>query len=315
MGIARKRELRVADVVIKENIMTEKTVTADAAEEVDALTPVAEQAVAKKPTSMKDFFVDMQFDDIDDSLEALLKAGAHFGHQKSRRHPQMMPYIFGVRGTVTIIDLIKTQKGIREAQDFLISVRKSGKKILFVTTKKQMVDLIRSAAQRVDEPYVVERWIGGTFTNFSQIRSRVRALLKMEDDMERGSFRKYTKFEQLKKREEIEKLNRKMGGLKKMDTLPGAIVVVDVNVDALAVREARKQGIPVVAITDTNVDPRYVDYAIPANDDAISSVKLILTLLMKSIDGVAPIAPKVQEKKRSPRARREQKTRAARKRA
>ncbi len=292
--------------------MTEETVVADATEE--SATPAVKQAAAKKPMPLKDFFANMQFDGVDDSLESLLKVGAHFGHQKSRRHPQMLPYIFGVRGTVTIIDLIKTQKGLRDAQKFLTSVRKSGKKILFVTTKKQMVDLVQSAAQRIDEPYVVERWIGGTFTNFSQIRGRVRALLKMEDGMERGSFRKYTKLEQLKKREEIAKLNRKMGGLKKMDLLPGAIVVIDVNTDALAVREARKQGIPIVAITDTNVDPRVVDYAIPANDDAISSVKLILSLLMKSVDGITPIAPKVQEK-RSPRARREQKTRAARKRS
>ncbi len=282
--------------------MTEEQTAADVAE----ATPVA-----TAPT-LKDFFVDANVAEFDDSLEALLKAGAHFGHQKSRRHPRMMPYIFGVRGTVTIIDLEKTQQGLREAQEFLTSVRKSGKKILFVTTKKQMVDLLQSAAQRAGEPYVVERWIGGTFTNFPQIRRRVRALVRMEEDAAKGVFQKYTKLEQLKKQEEIEKLNRKMGGLKNMDTLPGAIVVVDVKSDALAVREARAAGVPVVAITDTNVDPGVVDYVIPANDDAISSVKLILGLLLKALENVVPVAPEPRDaQKRSPRARRAHKERAA----
>ncbi len=268
----------------------EKSVTPSATEENidnnEQPTDVAENA---KTALVSDYFANVDLDSVDDSLESLLKAGVHFGHQKSRRHPRMAPYIFGVRGMVTIIDLEKTQKGIRDAQDFLTSVRKSGKRILFVTTKKQMIDLVKSAAQRVDEPYVVRRWIGGTFTNFSQIRNRVRALIRMEEEMEKGFFRKYTKLEQLKKSEEINKLNRKMGGLKNMDDLPGAIVVVDVKKDILAVREARRQGIPVVAITDTNADPFLVDYVIPANDDALSSVKVILSLLLKAINTITPM--------------------------
>ncbi len=288
--------------VIKDKIiMTEEKKSTPVLEEAGAPTvaSVPEKGVTKT-SALKDFFAEMDLMQADDSLESLLKAGAHFGHQKSRRHPRMMPYIYGVRGTVTIMDLAQTQKGIRDAQKFLASVRKSGKKILFVTTKKQMVDLIQSAAQRIGEPYVVGRWIGGTFTNFSQIRGRVRSLVQMEDKMEKGLFQKYTKFEQLKKQEEIEKLNRKMGGLKKMDELPGAIVIVDVKTDALAVAEARNQGIPVVAITDTNVDPRLVDYVIPANDDAISSVKLILSLLLKAVDVITPVKP--QPAKRSQRS-------------
>ncbi len=257
-------------------------------------TPSPQQSV-----DITDFFATADLSSYTDDLEALLKAGAHFGHQKSRRHPRMIPYIFTVRGGVTIIDLEKTQRGIRSAAEFLTSVRKSGKHILFVTTKKQMLDLLKSAANRADEPYVIERWIGGTFTNFPQIRSRVKALLKMEEDMEKGVFLKYTKLEQLRKREEIAKLNRKMGGLKKMDTLPGAIVVLDVKADALAVNEARKQGIPVVAIADTNIDVSMVDYPIPANDDAISSVKTILGLLLKALDGVVAAPPKTSKNSKS----------------
>ncbi len=252
--------------------------------------------VQKSVATKQSFFADADLAAFDDTMAALLKSGVHFGHQKSRRHPRMTPYIFATRGGTTIIDLAATRRGVREAQDFLVSVRKSGKPILFVTTKRQMLDLLRSAAERAGEPYVIDRWIGGTFTNFRQIRARVKSLIRMEEDLEKGVYLKYTKLEQLRKREEIEKMNRKMGGLKTMDTLPGAIVVVDVKADALAVREARKAGVPVVALTDTNVDPQLADYAIPANDDAISSVKHILGLLLKALDGVVA-RPRTEEKK------------------
>lgn len=266
---------------------TEETPVA-AADEAVAAVPVAAAAVTP---AVKDAFADFDGAQASDALEVLLKAGVHFGHQKSRRHPRMQPYIFDVRNTVTIIDLEKTQAAIRAAQAFLVEVRRSGKPILFSTTKRQMTDLVKSAAVRGGEPYVVERWIGGTFTNLPVIRRRVKQLLKMEEDQAKGVFRKYTKLEQLRKQEEIEKLNRTMGGLKTMEDLPGALVVVDLKMDALAVREARAKGVPIVAITDTNVDPSDIDYAIPANDDAISSVRTILGLLLAPVLAVTPIAP------------------------
>ena len=260
-------------------------VTSGGAETTNPLEEAAEKI-------QNDFFADFDPEKVNDDPETLLKAGVHFGHRRARRHPRMKPFIFTVRDGVTIIDLRKTQEGLRAAGKFLAEVRRSGKPILFSTTKKQAVDLLRSAAERAGEPYVINRWLGGTFTNFAVIGKRVKYLVMTEEKMAKGSFRKYTKFEQLKKKEEIDKLNRKMGGLKKMRELPGALVVLDVKADALAVAEARKAGIPVVAITDTNVDPSLVDYPVPANDDAVSSLKLLLGLMLKYLEGVTPTEKK-----------------------
>ncbi len=292
---AEEAETKVAAGEADNSSDDKKSVSNDAATEETASESNTIEAAVKSAGLPTDFFADLDLDSLNDDLETLLKAGAHFGHQKSRRHPRMRPYIYTVRGGVTIIDLVKTREGLRRAAEFLSGVRRKGQGILFVTTKKQAVDLLKSAASRADEPYVVNRWLGGTFTNFSVIGKRVKYLIQTEERMAKGAFRKYTKFEQLKKQEEIDKLNRKMGGLKKMSRLPGAIVVLDVKADILAVREARRAGIPVVAITDTNVDPSLVDYPIPANDDAVSSLRLILGLLLKAIVNTKPETSKTKK--------------------
>lgn len=255
---------------------TEEKKTADAPAEETQQSP-------KKSVNKKDAFADYDYDALDLSMEALLKAGAHFGHQKSRRNPKMDQYIYGVRNGITIIDLAQTVPLMEEALKFLASVRQSGKKVLFVGTKKQTYDLVVSAANATDNPYVIERWLGGTFTNFPNIRKRTRHLLQMEEAQEQGELKKYTKFEQMKKKEEISKLERKMGGIKNMTDLPGAIFVTDLKEDHLAVKEARAMNVPIVAIADANINPDDADYPIPANDDAISSLRYILAHVCKTL--------------------------------
>lgn len=217
------------------------------------------------------------------TLAALLKHGAHFGHQKARRHPRMDEYIYGTRNGISIINLEKTIEKLHEALEFLARVQKEGKQILFVGTKKQSCDLVVAAARYCGMPYVVGRWLGGTFTNFENIKKRVKYLIKAEESLAKGEFRRYTKFEQMKKAEEIEKMERKMGGLKTMAELPGAVFVTDLKEDDLAVKEAHRVGIPVVAIADTNVDPTVAHYPIPANDDAISSLRFVLAQVCKML--------------------------------
>lgn len=243
------------------------------------------------------------------NLEAMLKAGMHFGHQKSRRNPKMAPYIFGVRKGINIIDLAKSREKLEEAMEFISGVRRSGKNVLIVGTKVQAKDLVVEAAKEMEMPYVVERWLGGTFTNFKVIRARAKYLLELEEKIEKGELRKYTKFEQLKKAEEMEKLEKRMGGIKHMSELPGAVIAMSIKEDELAITEAQKMGIPVVAIADTNTDPTKVDYPVPANDDALSSLRLVLGYFCKALS-VKPEkieAPKKEEKEgkiqRAPRSR------------
>ncbi len=238
--------------------------------------------VSAKPAS-EDYFADFDFKNLEITLEQMLKAGVHFGHKSSRHHPRMDEYIFTTRKGINIIDLERTLEKLEEAMEFIKSVKKEGKKILFVGTKKQVKDLVKSAAARCEMPYVVERWLGGTFTNFKAIKERVQYFRDLEEKLAKGEFAKYTKFEQMKKKEEQEKLERKLGGIKNMDELPGVILVADAKEDALAIKEAGRVGIPIVALADTNVDPSAIDYPIPANDDAISAVRLILGYLCKAI--------------------------------
>jgi small subunit ribosomal protein S2 len=235
------------------------------------------------------YFFEFDFSKVELTLETMLKSGVHFGHMKSRRHPKMDEYIFTTRNNINIIDLQKTMEKLEEAMKFLSSIQKSGKKVLFVGTKKQANDLIESLALRLNAPYVVERWIGGTFTNFKVIRGRTKYLKESEEQMMRGEFKKYTKFEQSKKMEELEKLEKRMGGIKEMAELPGAVFIADVKESAIVVEEARKVHIPVAGIVDTNTDPSLIDYPIPANDDAISSLRLILSCVGKALseNGVA----------------------------
>lgn len=247
-----------------------------------ATTAVASQKAPQMEES-EHFFASFDFAKIDISLESLLKAGVHFGHLKSRRHPKMDEYIYTTRKNINIVDLEKTAKKLEEAGKFLVEVAKSGKPILFVGMKKQTQDTIQSLATRLGESYVIDRWLGGTLTNFSCIHSRAKYLNETNDKIGQGEFKKYTKFEQAKKSEEVEKLERKVGGIKRMEQLPGAIVIADVKEATLVIHEARKMSIPIVGITDTNTDPSFVDYPIPGNDDALSSLRLLLGYLGKMI--------------------------------
>ena len=228
-------------------------------------------------------FEEADINQLELTLTTLLKSGAHFGHQKARRHPRMDEYIYGTRNGISIIDLEKTIVKLHEALEFLARVQREGKQILFVGTKKQSCDLVAAAARYCGMPYVVGRWLGGTFTNFENIKKRVKYLIKAEESFAKGEFRRYTKFEQMKKVEEIEKMERKMGGLKTMAELPGAVFVTDLKEDDLAVKEARRVGIPVIAIADTNVDPTVAHYPIPANDEAIFSLRFILAHVCKAL--------------------------------
>lgn len=231
----------------------------------------------------ENYFASIDVSKLEISLEEMMKAGVHFGHQKARRNPKMDEYVFTTRKGINIIDLQKTQEKIKEALEFIKAVKKSGKNILFVGTKIQAKDLVKELAEATGMPFVSERWLGGTFTNFKVIRGRTKYLVDSEGMLERGEFKKYTKFEQMKKIEELEKMEKRMGGIKNMAELPGAVFAISVKEDNLAITEARKMNIPVVSIADTNVDPSNIDYPIPANDDAISSIKLILSYVYKAI--------------------------------
>ncbi|NCA93862.1 MAG: 30S ribosomal protein S2 [Candidatus Moranbacteria bacterium] len=210
------------------------------------------------------------------SLEKMLKNGVHFGHNKSCRDPRMDKFIFGSKRGINIIDLEKTKDCLEKAIEFAKSVKKEEKQILFVGTKKQAKAIIKMAAQACEMPFVNERWLGGTFTNFGVIRKRTQYLRDSQEQMEKGGFDKYTKLEKLKKFEELEKLEKRMGGLKEMRNLPAAIFISDIKTDEIALREAMSIKIPIIAIVDTNVNPEKVDYPIPANDDAVSSLKTIM---------------------------------------
>ncbi len=209
------------------------------------------------------------------TVRALLEAGAHFGHQTKRWNPKMRQYIFTGRNGIHIIDLQKSVTGLTDAYYFIVDTIVSGKKVLFVGTKKQAQEVIIEEATRSEQLYITQRWLGGTLTNFTTIRKRLRYLAKLEEQRDRGELSRLTKAEALKTEEEIGKLNRVFGGIKGMDSLPGALFIVDPREETIAVREAHKVGIPVVAMVDTNCDPDVVDYVIPCNDDAIRSIKLI----------------------------------------
>ncbi len=209
-------------------------------------------------------------------VEEMAKAGLHFGHRISKTHPKMLPFIFGMRNTIHIIDLEKTKEKFIEALKFLREATLEKKVILFVGTKPQIRDLVKQTAIETQNPYVVYRWIGGTFTNFPEIKKRVDYLRELERKKEAGEFEKYTKKERMEIEEEIEKLERKFGGIKNLEKLPDIIFVCDMVKNKLAVDEAKRKGVKIVAISDTNADPSLADYPIPANDDAVSSVKYIL---------------------------------------
>ncbi len=243
---------------------------------------VAETAVEKAP-EVESYFSPAEFAKLDASLEGLLKAGVHFGHLKSRRHPKMDEYIYTTRKNINIVNLQKTSEKLESAAKFLADVAKSGKPILFVGMKKQTHETVRSLAIAVGQYYMVDRWLGGTLTNFVCIRGRARHLRDLEERFALGEFKKYTKFEQAKKMEEVARLEKKVGGIKGMEDLPGAIVIADTKEAGLVLHEANKMGVPVVGIVDTNTDPSRVDFPIPGNDDALSSLRLLFGSLGKAI--------------------------------
>ena len=209
------------------------------------------------------------------SMKQLLEAGVHFGHQTRRWNPKMAKYIFTERNGIYIIDLQKTVKKVDEAYAFLRSVAEEGKSVLFVGTKKQAQEAIKEEALRANMFYVNERWLGGMMTNFQTIQKRVNRLKELEAMEADGTFEVLTKKEVQGLRHEMEKLEKYLGGIKEMNKLPGALFIVDPRKERIAVAEARKLNIPIVAIVDTNCDPDEVDYVIPGNDDAIRAVKLL----------------------------------------
>jgi small subunit ribosomal protein S2 len=210
------------------------------------------------------------------TVKELLEAGSHFGHQTRRWNPKMGKYIFGVRGGVHIIDLTKTINYLHDAEKFIRDTTSEGGKVLFVGTKRQAAAIVKDEAVNAGQPYVTERWLGGMLTNFRTIQDRVKRLHRLEDGLESGDFAtKYNKKEVLDFTNERDHLERIFGGIKSMGEQPKAVFVVDAVRDAIAVAEARNLAIPVVGIVDTNANPDLVDYPIPANDDAIKSLRVI----------------------------------------
>lgn len=217
-------------------------------------------------------------------MKALLEAGAHFGHKTSRWHPKMAPYIHSKRQDGHIINLEKTAEALEKALPELTKLAASGKKILFVGTKKQLKDITKTAAESVEMPYVTVRWVGGTLTNVETVNRQIRKLKDLERRMASGELEaRYSKLEVQRFQKEIDLLNERYGGIKEMTEQPAALIVVDACQDKNAVKEANTLKIPVFAITDTNVDPTNIDYVIPANDDAIKSVQLLLDYFVAAI--------------------------------
>ncbi len=217
-------------------------------------------------------------------IKALLESGAHFGHKTSRWHPKMAPYIHSKRQGGHIINLEKTVEALEKALPALTEIAASGKKILFVGTKKQLKEVTKAAAESVDMPYVTVRWVGGTLTNVETINKQIKKLHDLERRMASGELEaRYSKLEVQRYQEEIDLLNERYGGIKEMHERPAAVVIVDACEDKNAIKEARSLNIPVFAIADTNVDPTNINYVIPANDDAIKSVQLLLDYFVAAI--------------------------------
>ena len=217
------------------------------------------------------------------TIKQLLEAGAHFGHQTSRWNPRMKKYIFTKRNGIHIIDLEQTATMLDKACQFIQQVAADGGHILFVGTKKQAHESIEEESRRCGMYYVKERWIGGVLTNFTTIQARIDYLVRLEDQQSRGEFNRLPKKEALKLEEKIARLNRQMGGIKEMTRLPSALFVVDPAKERIALAEAKRIGVPVVAIADTNCNPDEIDYPVPANDDAIRAIRLICSRIADAV--------------------------------
>ncbi len=226
-------------------------------------------------------------------IKQLLEAGAHFGHKTERWHPKMAPFIHSKRAGTHIIDLTKTVECLDTALAFLTKTASEGKQILLVGTKRQAQDIVKKAAEATGMPYVTERWLGGMLTNWNTIGGRVKHLQELENRMANGELaNKYNKLEVQRFQEEIDQMNVLYGGIKELNKKPGAVFVVDIVNDVNAVREANKIGVPIVAIVDTNADPSQVTYPIPANDDAIKTIQLVVDYIQQAItSGKSQVKP------------------------
>lgn len=218
------------------------------------------------------------------SVKQLLEAGAHFGHVIKRWNPKMDKYIYDGRNGIHLFDLFITREKLVEACEYLEEAVATGKTVAFVGTKGQAVELLKSEAVRLGIPYVVNRWVGGTLTNWDEIKKRIDTLASMREKMEKGEYDKYTKKEKVVIKRDIERLERMYGGIADLKTIPDILFVVDPNRENTAVREAMGKGLTIVALADTNADPDDVDYIIPANDDALKSVKLVIMSVVKAVE-------------------------------
>lgn len=233
----------------------------------------------------------------DSEVTEMLEAGVHLGHVRSKRHPAMGPYVWGLRSNVEVIDLSKTRELLAAALAFLSDAARAGKLVLFVGTRPASKDIVRRTAEATSCPYVDQRWIGGTLTNFKVIRKRVETLEGLEQEQASGGFEKYTKWEQLELEKDMARLRQNFDGLRRLVKLPEVVVISDISHDTSALQEARRLGIPVVALTDTNTDPRLVTYPIPANDDARPAVSYMFGRMQQAIrDGEVARAADAAEK-------------------
>jgi len=220
------------------------------------------------------------------NIEEMSQAGLCFGHRVSSVHPKMKPYLIGVKNAVHIINLEKTSEKLEEALKFIEELIKENKTILLIGTKIQAKELVKSFALENSLPYISERWLGGTFTNFEIIKKRLIYFKSLENKKNEGELEKYTKKERAKIDRELQRLEIKIGGIKELEKLPDAIFVLDIKKDNLAIKEAKIKGIKIIGITDTNTDPTLIDYPIPANDDAVPSITYILKKIKEAIKGV-----------------------------
>ncbi len=245
------------------------------------------------------------------SVEDLLRAGSHFGHLTSRWNPKMAPYIFMERNGIHIIDLKQSQAMLDEAADAIGRIAGKGRKVLFVGTKKQAQEIVRTEADRCGMPFVTERWLGGMLTNFQTIRRSIRRMEQLVKEEQDGTTAQLKKKERLMRSREREKLEKTLGGIADMNRLPHALFVVDTNREHIAVQEARKLDIPVFALLDTNCDPDHVDYGIPANDDAMKSIQVVTHAIADAIAEAARAGEMEREAKKAEQEKRQQEAAAA----
>lgn len=229
-------------------------------------------------------------------LESLLEAGVHFGHLSRRLEPKMKPYLYGNRRGVHIFDLVKTKKCLEEAGEFAKKLASLGKKIVFIGTKRQASAVIEEEAQRAGMPFVARRWLGGTITNWNQIKKNLDSLRDLKEGKVKGEFKKYTKKENVLIDRRISRLEKFLGGLTSLDAAPETLYIVDLKRENTALKEAIRRKIPIIAIVDSNADPNLVDYPIPGNDDAVKSVKLITSYIADAIIEGSQLGKKLETK-------------------